>query len=431
MSNKFLDIRPSNLPPNGIVSYKAGNPVITFDISEDDAAVLIGSSVRISGNLSITIDGTTTPTTTSAATGASLAMDSRLGVFSTIDQLVLSSYQTKQTIEHIRHYNRMMSSLLPTISSNQDLIGHMDQAALTLPSDVAQKSGVVQDGKVNANEFCIFPPCGLLASGTNLPLDQGLTISIHLAPDSAVLFSQDGLAATTPQAQYSLSNLKLTCEIHRPQGKELDALQSQKTKGFEYKSISSYYSTINSTNAILNYSLGLSRVQGVFCNFIKSEYLNNLAYNSMQTIMPIKSAGGLANVNQVVFTRGGERYPQDFNVDTNYKLDQKVEVVDPQVSRNFLNAMIPFAGNNRMQISPTNTNREWSVSDNKVLQGGLVWGVGQSYTTTGDDGADFSRANWGLQMDVELTDNSPNSIFVFVHAKNTLLFGKGGVQVIS
>ena len=40
MSNKFLDIRPSNLPPNGIVSYKAGNPVITFDISEDDAAHL-------------------------------------------------------------------------------------------------------------------------------------------------------------------------------------------------------------------------------------------------------------------------------------------------------------------------------------------------------------------------------------------------------
>ena len=75
MSNKFLDIRPSNLPPNGIVSYKAGNPVITFDISEDDAAVLIGSSVRISGNLSITIDGTNTPTTTSPATGSALAMD--------------------------------------------------------------------------------------------------------------------------------------------------------------------------------------------------------------------------------------------------------------------------------------------------------------------------------------------------------------------
>ena len=68
MSNKFLDIRPSNLPPNGIVSYKGGNPVITFDISEDDAAVLIGGSVRISGALQITTDGAATPTSADTLT---------------------------------------------------------------------------------------------------------------------------------------------------------------------------------------------------------------------------------------------------------------------------------------------------------------------------------------------------------------------------
>tara|TARA_R110002167_G_scaffold43483_2_gene131294 strand:+ start:55 stop:1335 length:1281 start_codon:yes stop_codon:yes gene_type:complete len=426
MSNKFLDIRPSNLPPNGIVSYKGGNPVITFDISEDDAAVLIGGSVRISGALQVTTDGATTPT--SADT---LTMDSRLGVFSCIDQLVLSSYQTKQTIEHIRHYNRFMSTYLPVVSSNQDLIGHVGQAALTLPSRAGVQQGVVRDGNTNANEFSFFPVCGLLAGSGNLPLDQGLTLSIHLAPDAAVLWNTSKDATQNPNCQYSLSDLKLTCEIHRPQGKELQALQSTKTRGFEYSSVSSYYSTINSTNAILNYSLGLSRVQGVFCNFIKSEYLNNLAYNSMMTLMPIKQAGGIANVNQVIFTRGGERYPMDFNVDTNYKLDPKVSVVDPQVSRNFLNSVVPFVGNNRTSISPANTNRDWTITDDDLPEGGLVWGVGQSYTTTGDDGADFSRANWGLQMDVELTDNSPNSVFVYVHAKNTLLFGQGGLQVIS
>ena len=32
MSREYLDIRPSNLTPNGIVSYKSGQPIIKFDI---------------------------------------------------------------------------------------------------------------------------------------------------------------------------------------------------------------------------------------------------------------------------------------------------------------------------------------------------------------------------------------------------------------
>tara|TARA_R110000803_G_scaffold7659_1_gene24675 strand:- start:856 stop:1314 length:459 start_codon:yes stop_codon:yes gene_type:complete len=152
----------------------------------------------------------------------------------------------------------------------------------------------------------------------------------------------------------------------------------------------------------------------------------------MATIMPIRAAGGaIADVSSVVFTKGGSRYPLDYNVDFNYKLDPSVAVVDPQNIRNFMNAIQPFSQMSRTQISPVNTNRNWATNDNGVLQGGLCWGVGVSYDVIGSDGADFSREAFGLQMDLALTDDNPISVFVFVHSKNTLLFNGQGVQVVS
>ncbi len=431
MSNRYLDIRPSNVPPTGEVSFKSGNPVITFNIGEDEMAELKGKTVKLSGKFHVTTDGSTAPT----AGNSSLMMDSRIGVYSMIDQLVLSSFRTKQTIEHIRHYNRFMVTYLPVVSSEQDLIGHIGQSALTLPSNNVQQTSVVQQGAAEGgNEFCIFLPCGLLNGVQNFPLQQGLTIDIHLAPDSMVLFNQNrGVSNPNPNAQYKLTDLKLTCETHRPQGKELAQLQSNKTQGFEYQSISSYYSTINSTNAILNYSLGMSRVQSVFMNFIKSDKLNNLNQNSMMTQYPLKANDDEANINQIIFTRGGERYPQNFNVDTNFRINKAQKIVDPQAYRDFLNSVKTLTQLGRSLASPDNTFAVQIDSDADLLKnmdGGMIFGLGQSYTTTGDDGADFSRANWGMQLNVELTDNSPNSVFVFVHSKQTLLMNANGVQIM-
>ena len=128
----------------------------------------------------------------------------------------------------------------------------------------------------------------------------------------------------------------------------------------------------------------------------------------------------------------GERYPQNFNVDTTFKdSNGKVDnIVDPQAYRDFLNAVKTFTRLDRSIASPITTHPFIIDNDDDGLMGGLVFGLGQSYTSTGDDGADFSRANWGLQMDCELTDDSPNSVFVFVHSKMTLLFNDSGIQVL-
>jgi hypothetical protein len=430
MSRQFLDIRPSNLSStlNNVISYKQGQSIIKFVIPEGDYH-LYGSSIRISGTLKITTDGATVPS------GADkLSIDPRTGAFGMFDQVTLSSNKTGQVIEDIRHYNRFMATYLPLTASNNDLIGHLSQAALTLPASDASIKGVTQQGKTNSNEFCIYLPTGLLNNGSPIPMSSetigGLAIELRLSSPSMFLFDIDGTAAANNLlgADYSLSDIKLTCEV---EGMNSDSKMSAKVNGFEYNSISSHTSTINATNAILNYSLGKSRVQSVFINFIRSTYLNNLDQNSLQTIMPIQNAGAVANVDQLTFTRGGVRFPADYDINTNYKEDETLSVIDPQISRNFLNSITPFNKITRTQISPINTNRNWTSNDNDVLQGGLVWGVGISYDNLGSDGADFSTTNYGLQMNLELLDDSPNTAFVFVHAKETLLFNGAGIQVVS
>ena len=274
-----------------------------------------------------------------------------------------------------------------------------------------------------------------MLSGTNaIPLSRtsgigGMVLDLHLAPDSMVLYDTTGTVAL-PDAFYELTDCKLICETHTPSAEDTQTLKDM--GGFEFNSISGYYSTINSTNANVNFSLGLSRVESVFMNFIPSSYLNNLTQNSMQTINPITSTGEIANVEQVVFTKGGSRYPLDYNLDTQYKSDNTNPNVDPQVIRNFMNAVIPFNKLTHTMVSPVNTNKRYTTNDNSVLEGGSLYGVGVAYDIIGSTaGGDFSQDQWGMQMDLGLLDNNPISAFIFVHSKNTVLFSDGQIRVIN
>jgi hypothetical protein len=364
-------------------------------------------------------------------------MDSRLGVFSVIDQLVISAGRSKQTIEHLKHANRFYSTFFPTTADEKSLINAYGNTGLTLPSISAQTSSVVEERATatnNANEFCIHLPSGLLSGTSVVPLSGqsgvgGITIDIHLAPSSAVLFDNDGDASGNNYlgAFYELSQCKLVCEVAQSTG-----APSSGGGQLQYNSFSGYYQTINSTNADINFPLGLSKVNSVFMNFIDSRYLNNLNYNSMSTLIPTTSAGAIADLSQVVFTKGGMRYPLDYNIDTIYKEDNNQTQVDAQVIRNGMNAVIPFNKITHTSMSPVNVNKDWSSTDNSVLGGGLNYIVGIAYDTVGSDtsGGNFMNDAWGVQMDIGLTDDNPVSTFIYVHAKQTLIYKGGEVQVI-
>ena len=52
MSNVNLEISPSNVLSDGKVSFKNGNPVLTFIIGESEK-LLIGRSVRLAGKFRV------------------------------------------------------------------------------------------------------------------------------------------------------------------------------------------------------------------------------------------------------------------------------------------------------------------------------------------------------------------------------------------
>lgn len=428
MSNRYLSIKPSN--SNASQSYRDGRPVISFTIAESES-VLIPSSVRFCGRLHVYKNSARER----VETADPLAMDSRTGIWSIFDQIVLSSATSKQTIEHIRSANRFYSSYLGVTSSEQSLIGHFGESGLTLPSTNGQKVSVVEEGVgTNSNEFCIHIPTGMLAGTSAIPLSRstgigGLQLDLHLAPDSMVLFNTNGSATQFPDAFYELTDCQLVCETHSPTAEDISKMENM--GGFEYNSISGYYATINSTNSVINFPLGLSRVESVFMNFIQSSYLNNLAQNSLQTIIPITKTGDIADLSQVVFTKGGMRYPLDYNIDTQFKKDSTNKKVDPQVIRNFMNSIIPFNQLTHTSVSPVNTNKRYTTNDNSVLEGGSLYGVGIAYDILGSTaGGNFTDDAWGVQMDLNLTDDNPTSAFIFVHSKNTILFKDGQIQVI-
>jgi hypothetical protein len=175
MSNRYLEIKPQN--HNASFSYNEGRPIISFQISEQEA-LLLPRSVRFCGQFNAY-----TNTARAVPTNERLNMDSRLGIWSIVDQLVISSARSKQTIEHLRHANRFYSTFFPATSDEKHLIGAFGESGLTLPSTEGQQRSVLQESGAqtnNANEFCIHLPQGLLSGTSAIPLSAQSGIGVWL-----------------------------------------------------------------------------------------------------------------------------------------------------------------------------------------------------------------------------------------------------------
>ena len=446
MSNVNLEITPSNVLSNGRVSFHSGNPVISFIVGEQERS-LIGSSIRLSGSFRAFLKtGTDTATDRAVTSADTLSMASRLGVYGAIDQLVIKSQRTHQVIEHVKHYGRFCSSFLPTTNSLQDGMSHMAESSLIMPNYNLQKKSVldIESQYLDGNSFCIPLPCGLFNGVSNIPLSgqwglQGLLVEIHLSPDANVLFSSTGEDADTTainEAFYEFKDLRLIAEAVNPTPQQIKEMPST----FEYNTISSYFTSINSTQSVINFNLGLSRVLGVFCNFIESNKINNREFDGMATqSLTNKDATGSspAMISQLVFTRAGIRFPLEYNIDYLGTDGLTYNEVDSQVYRNFLDAIKPFSKNDRNFTSPQNTfersNEKSSVIGRDVynINGGSVFGVGINYDGISNAGVDFSNVQWGMNMTTNLDTNNPHAVYVFVHAKSTLVFNSSGLQVMS
>jgi hypothetical protein len=428
-----LEIVPSNVTANGSISYRNGNPVIQFIIGEQDA-MLLGNTLRFTGSFRAHLSNTSD----SSSDVSPLAMSEKLGVYSTIDTLTIKSQKTGQTIETIRHYNRFLASYLPVTSSQQDNMGHLYTSALILPNYDAQTQSVVNipSQDTTGNHFCCALPCGLLNGRNPIPLMGeaigGLLIEIHLAPDQQVFHSNTDSSASITDAFYEFKDVKLVCETIEPDATTLQTLKSRTSATFEYNSINSYYQTVNSANGIINFQLGLSKVLGCFANIVPAAHINNYLYDGLATLYPTNTDGSSADIKELFFTRNGSKFPLDFNVNTLQQADLTNPTMDPQIVYYYMDAITKFADIKRTSINQVNTRYSNATRfDKDFADGGCGFGVGVAYDRISDQGVDFRNVNFGLNMSLELTTDSPQAFYLFVHNKNTLVFGQGGLQVIA
>ncbi len=452
MSNHNLEITPSNVLSNGKISFRNGNPIISFIIGEQDK-LLIGRSVRLAGKFRLKMNEGGTYEDRAKANDLAQAA-AKLGVYGAIDQLVIKSQQTHQVIEHIKYYNRFMASYLPQSVSLCDQTSHLSESALVMPNANLFKQSVLDNPTQtqSPNSFCVPLSCGLLNGTANIPLSsnwglKGLLIEIHLAPDTNFIFAgvkqgpnsqAEGTTTTLVDSFYELSDVKLVCETIDPTPEQL---RSFPTSGgtFEYNSISTYFTSINSSNAIINFNLGLKRVMGVFMNFIPSARINSYAHDGLATIPFFNSDDNTnAQIKKVSFLRGGTKFPLEYDIDYLGKDGLEYKEADAQVIRNFINSVSAYATNERLMINEKNTfeltNIPLSVKsafDNVyVVDGGQNMGVGVAYDVISDQGVDFSTQAFGAQLTLDLVSNTPHGVFLFAHNKQTIAYNPSGLQVM-
>lgn len=439
-SNQHLEIVPSNITSDGKLSYKNGQPTIQLLVGAQDRYIVPGS-VRLVGEFTVKKNSTIIP-----VAGDDIRMNERLGVYSMIDTLSIFSQRSGQTIETINHHNRMMSSYLSVTQSQGDFACHAYETALRFPNYKAQQLGVITNtqaasasGGDSPNSFCIPLVSGLFLGQEPIPLSDswgvgGLNIEIQLAPDQQVLFSATNADTKIVDAFYELSNVRLICEVQTPDPN----FTPQMTNTFVYNSISSYYNTINSANAVLNFNLGLKSVLGAFMNVVPAGHINNFTRDGLATLEFTNKDGSNAEIEQLVFTKAGQRSPLEYNIDTLQKTPGEAdnETADSQIVRNYMNAVMSFAKIQRTSVEPSvYRNIDYSTDDSysgakTIINGGAAWGIGVAYDNISDQGVDFSNSPFGVQLQLKLTSDNPQSIFLFVHSRQTVVSAQGSIQVM-
>ena len=443
MTSRQVSIRPDNIPSSGNISFKNGFPVLSFTI-QSQAGLLDPRTIRINGDLNVYRDNAS-PTPTPVTDGAlnNPTMDNRLGIYNVFDQLVIRHNKSKQICEHIRNYGRMMNSMLGVGSSKQSLMSNLGETCLIMPNKDTFFDSVIKGSATHPRtaSFSAHISSGFIQSGNMINLMEtsfgGIQIEIHLTPDSQALFGSKGVTTEISDAHYRLANLSLTCEIADIASDQMSKMSSDTSGEIEFMAITSLYTSINSTNAQLQYSLGLKGLQSVFMNFCPSAHLNTLKQNGMATTMISNQGKSQSVFTRIQMLRGGVKYPQEFDIVPNNVDDANTSVVDPQVVKMFMDSILPETTVVRSSMSNVNNNRHYTLDSDptavapytEVPNGGALYGLGCRYSQY-NSGQDFSTEQWGISLETLLQTDNPISVFLYFKARSRLVWNANGVQLL-
>ena len=443
MTSRYLEIRPDNVPSNGVVSFKNGFPVLSFTVSAQEG-LLDPSSIRIVGDFNVYRDNDT-PTPTPATDGDGLTMNSRLGIYNVFDQLTIRANRSKMICEQIRHYQKWMNTYTAVSSSLNDQQTHLGETCLVMPNAEVFRKAVVENNASGTatTSFSAHLPCGFCQSGNMVDLRPdafgGLQVEIMLTPDANVLYFEAGaVPADQGEAHYRLSKLKLCCEVS---DLPADMPKPAPQGSFQFNSITSLYTSINSTNAQIQYSLSLKNLQSAFMTFMPVSNINTLTADGSATTYPSNasanaSGGTIARINRVQFLKGGSKFPAEFDYNNINLTDSRTKLPDPQIVKGLYDAIVPDYHQVRSAMSTSNMNSDYNMgtlaeedSYINIANGGSIMGLGVKYGI-GDAGDDFSQEQFGVSIESELQGDNPIGVYLFFKAKATLLYSQQGVQLI-
>tara|TARA_Y100000004_G_scaffold185601_1_gene236013 strand:- start:89 stop:799 length:711 start_codon:yes stop_codon:yes gene_type:complete len=229
----------------------------------------------------------------------------------------------------------------------------------------------------------------------------------------------------------------------------MSEMASQTSGALEFNTISSLYTTFNTSNAQIQYDVGLKALQSCFLTFTPSENINTLSANGLATTYPSQAgaAGTLVSMDRVQFLKGGSKYPLDYDVTTNKIVPLNTDIAganggtfsvsDSQLALQFAEAVIPEYMSERTSLSPMCLNRNYDMGNGngnsnykKQINGGPLFGLGMRYSQF-NSGQDFSKEQWGVSFNNTLSSDHPMSVFMYFKSKITVVFSPEGVQVLS
>ncbi|MGI9554434.1 MAG: hypothetical protein ACR2M6_00565 [Vampirovibrionia bacterium] len=446
------EIFPLNNPSNNTYSFKQGHGTITFDIAAQ-AKLLRPSSLRLNGTLKVLTAANVLPNNNGLkdnnTNAVTIQLNDRIGINSLIQNLAINSSTTGQTIETVRNYGKMISTLLPSTHSSEDYQSNQSTVALMT---AVQKS---TDNLVN-NEIKFSIPfyAGVMNSGKALPLGtngmRGLQFVIELASDQQVLKGAD--AATGLGASYQLQNVSLSYDLLVPDAAGQEKMMVAGNGAFEYNAYNSLYSVINASDNTQTFNLAASNVLSVFHNFLPTTHSNNYSQDGFANPPLTKGTdyGVRCILDRVNFSRGGLKLGLDYELSVQTQSQQNRPPT--QVELNALNAVRPFYALNHLINQPLTQGfgakdlrlysgevQELTAVDS-VAGGGVNFAgdgvsrnfaIGLALDNVSQEGVSFKGVSYAVRVRSDLDGASPNAVFTYALVKNQLVYSPQGIQVVS
>jgi len=472
-----VEVLPLNAPSQATYGFKNGFPTISFQISSR-AAFLDGKSVRLNGDITL-LQSNGTPVNNNKqkpVAAFNTTLDSRIGVAACIQQVTISSAHNGQTLEQVRQYPRWLVSSHQTTASQEDLDSNMSIGGLTASRSL---TGAVRYN--NKLGFSIPLRTGFFSGGETINLSEtgvhGLTVTLEMSPDFNLLspyYLSDGnyvpptggVSDTSTGATYQLSDLSLSFDALIPNEEGVNQMLSTPESAVQYNQVSHIYSVINSSDQTQNLNLGTSKTLAVYHNTIPSNFINNPDRNSNATDRLANDTlndGTFADdiqPTEISFAKGGILFPRDNRINTapvgwadnSRQLPQTekdivgIDAIKPYNA--FNHALVSLRTNQKITNAlqyvpgrsahedPTNGKQQITNDIGSRRYGGTLpdmvpcenLGVREDPFKVG---VNFENTNYSVRVVSALDGNSPNAMFSYVLAQNTMITTPNGISVSS